>query len=141
MEKKIISEYCSKGFSIKSRHDKHVICVHTKVRNFPCHICDAKFATKTNLQRHSVIHSETQPFARQDCGKRFKHSEAFTRHKLVHTGEKPYKCSQCNFRCQQSYDRTKHYKKIHDMIVKKPNDISQSNFIQNQSNLNYQYKK
>ena len=94
-------------------------------------MCDAKFATKTNLQRHSVIHSETQPFARQDCGKRFKHSEAFTRHKLVHTGEKPYGCSQCNFRCQQSYDLTKHYKKIHDMIVKKPKDISQSNSIQN----------
>ena len=126
LEKKIICEYCSKPFAIKSTHDRHVVANHTKTRNFACKTCDFKCTTKPNLRRHEFIHSEDKPFDCKECEKRFRVKEALTRHKLVHTGKKPYGCGQCPFRCQQSYDLTKHYKKIHDMIVKNPKDILQS---------------
>jgi len=123
-EKTIVCEYCSKRFSIKSTHDKHVLAVHTKIRNFACDKCDAKCTSKENLRRHNFIHSDEKPFECQECGKRFRVKEALTRHNLVHTGEKPYGCGQCGFRCQQSYDMTKHYKKVHDMILKNPKEVS-----------------
>jgi len=124
LEKKFVCEYCAKKFAIKSQHDKHVVAIHTKVRNFACKQCDLKCTSKVNLRRHVVIHSDEKRFACPECGIRFKQKEALNRHKLVHSGEKPYGCGHCDFRCQQSYDLTKHYRKVHNMEVKNPKTIS-----------------
>jgi len=124
LEKKIICEYCSKKFAIKSQHDKHVIAIHTKVRKFSCDQCEVKCTSKVNLRRHVVIHSDEKRFACPECGMKFKQKNALDRHKLVHTGVKPYGCRQCDFRCQQSYDLTKHYRKVHETEVKNPKTVS-----------------
>eukprot|EP00092_Neocalanus_flemingeri_P097431 GFUD01124175.1.p1 GENE.GFUD01124175.1~~GFUD01124175.1.p1 ORF type:complete len:490 (+),score=96.58 GFUD01124175.1:36-1505(+) len=126
-EKTLVCEDCGKKFALKSQHDRHYVSMHTNIRNFACDQCDAKCSSKPNLKRHKRIHSEDKPYGCQDCGKSFKQDDALYRHKLVHSGEKPYGCSHCNFRCQQSYDLTKHYKKVHDMIVKNPKEVNVPN--------------
>ena len=93
LEKKFICEFCSKSFSIKYKHDRHVLSFHTKIKNFACDKCDYKGTSNINLKRHVLVHSDVKRFQCQECGMKFRVKEALTRHMLVHTGLKPYKCT------------------------------------------------
>lgn len=51
-ERAYLCEVCGAAFKTRSVHRKHVVNQHEKPSSFPCNICDRKFNTKYDLERH-----------------------------------------------------------------------------------------
>jgi len=66
-----------------------------KERSHKCSQCDAAFAQKSYLKRHSVIHTGIKEFECDFCHRMFTRLRSLKEHRRLHTGEKPYKCEFC----------------------------------------------
>lgn len=63
---------------------------HTEKRQFPCTVCEKKFARPYNLRMHSRIHTRETPYSCHWCVARFARSDNPYRHIQRH--EKHFKC-------------------------------------------------
>ena len=43
---------CDKSFYTSKALDKHIICIHEKVKTFTCSICEKSFTLEGNLRKH-----------------------------------------------------------------------------------------
>jgi hypothetical protein len=62
---------CSKQFKKGNQMVAHVERVHKKMLNYQCDVCGNKFATPTNLKKHSFTHTKNYPFNCAHCNKGF----------------------------------------------------------------------
>merc|ERR1712071_656690 len=62
---------CSKQFRKGNQMVSHVERVHKKMLNYQCEVCGNKFATPTNLKKHSFTHTKNYPFNCAHCNKGF----------------------------------------------------------------------
>ena len=86
---------CDKMFSQKGNLGIHFSTVHHKIKDFACHICPVKFATKRNLEQHIRTHTGDKPFKCQYCPKQFTQGGSLARHEMTHSGQKPFMCHLC----------------------------------------------
>ncbi|RZF38298.1 hypothetical protein LSTR_LSTR007896 [Laodelphax striatellus] len=81
------------------RHNQQV---HRLVKTLQCcHLCEHKFLTASQLQRHLRTHSGERPYSCTVCDYRSAQMDTLKAHFRTHTGEKPYSCAQCEFKCAQ----------------------------------------
>jgi len=78
------------GRPFKSRHllQRHVACVHLKLKPFKCDQCGRAFGRKEMLKQHRAAHTGRRDYVCGVCEKSFRQSASLYMHKLQHSGEK-----------------------------------------------------
>lgn len=106
--KRFFCDLC-KYESYQKAHIRSHMAVHTKQRNFQCHICDLRlqFQSQSALKSHIFFkHSIERPFIcdYENCTKSFKRKRLLTDHiRAIHMKERNFVC---NFPgCQQSFSK------------------------------------
>lgn len=72
--------------------------VSDKLQPFRCDICDRRYKSKCNLNRHkrtTHVPDDQKPFVCTICGKLFPLNCELRRHSRVHSSDRPFKCSFC----------------------------------------------
>ncbi|XP_049311619.1 uncharacterized protein LOC105222953 isoform X4 [Bactrocera dorsalis] len=77
-------DLCDKLFYIKMSRDEHIKCVHLKVRDRICPICNKAFSTAKQLRQHKEIHAIEKKYVCKICGKRFAQCSGLSGHVKTH---------------------------------------------------------
>ena len=97
-EKKYPCDKCPKVFNKAFHLKRHFMVKHSGVRNFPCTLCDKRYAMEEDLRQHMKTHTEG-PFPCCVCGKLVATQRNLQRHMLVHENRpntQVFKCTDCN---------------------------------------------
>ncbi|KAJ0066234.1 hypothetical protein NL108_004131 [Boleophthalmus pectinirostris] len=105
-DKKHQCSMCQKRFGTKWQLQKHII-IHTGEKPFSCSTCDKTFNQKAYLDQHEKIHSE-KPFSCSMCKRSFTTNGDLALHVKRHLREKPYICLFCEKSFSQKGDLNKH---------------------------------
>ena len=81
-----------------------------------CTMCEKKFYTFTNLQRHLYTHTGEKPHRCECCDKAFAQAGNLKTHRRTHTGEKPYKCATCKYSAAQKGQLITHCRGVHKQV-------------------------
>ncbi|XP_055628124.1 zinc finger protein 675-like [Toxorhynchites rutilus septentrionalis] len=101
-------ETCGKIFQNDSLLKQHDQFQHKKLPAACCKLCGRTFATKANLEKHSIVHSRERPYKCEKCPSSFKTSYALTKHTLLHQNVLPYECRYCDERFRTIATYAKH---------------------------------
>ncbi|XP_055083960.1 oocyte zinc finger protein XlCOF7.1-like [Periophthalmus magnuspinnatus] len=93
-KKKYECPICQKKFGTMPNLQRH-IRVHRGERPFSCLICEKTFTRKYNLNKHLKIHTGERPYSCSTCEKTFTQKSSLDAHVRTHTGERPFSCSTC----------------------------------------------
>ena len=96
--------------------EKLVKLAHEIEKSFDCSMCDAKFKTKGNLNKHfSEIHGKK--FKCSKCPKSFEGKKRLILHmEAVHEKKKPFQCSICPIKFVTKSHLKLHISTVHDRI-------------------------
>lgn len=78
---------CAKGFQISSKMTVHLKEVHVRERNYSCTMCDSKFFSKTQVQKHMVRHVGEKLFQCEVCQKAYARRQTLRDHMRTHNKE------------------------------------------------------
>ena len=95
---------------------KSDVRIHTGDVPFECKICNRRFKSNLDLNKHERVHTGEMPFECKTCKKRFNRSNSLKKHERIHTGEVPYECKTCKKRFKQS-STWKRHEMIHSGAV------------------------
>lgn len=88
-----ICDICKKKIKRSDNMKAHLSTVHKNEKNFPCKICNKKFATKFNQERHELLHSSQRPYNCDVCAKKFTQLQHLKTHQVrvhhVNISKKP----------------------------------------------------
>lgn len=90
-----VCDQCGKGFRSQSYLKKHLLCVHSDVRNYKCSMCEKSFKLSYCLTKHERVHTKVLDYDCQFCDKKFSTRWNMKAHMRRHTGDKPYSCVKC----------------------------------------------
>lgn len=86
---------CGKDFPRSSGLGRHIKEHHYGVKNWPCSICEKKFAARSARDDHENTHTNNRPFVCETCGKAFRQKASLHVHKLFHSDVRRFECSVC----------------------------------------------
>ena len=105
---------CSASENLK----RHIIFHHESYKKVQCTLCDRKFATKSDLDRH-IKNDHMHQNKCDHCSKYFAAKKSLKRHIItVHEGCKDYQCDQCTMAYGQSGDLKRHMIRAHQNVPK-----------------------
>lgn len=109
-----------------------IIGIHSGERPFPCEICDMRFTTSTNRDRHMLRHTGEKrkkwiattkhlvqyyhsfqlflAFKCDHCDRAFTQKGSLTNHLRKHLGDQIYKCEECGMGFPLQRELKEHYK-------------------------------
>lgn len=74
-------QQCNRKFRRQSDLNRHIRCVHEKIRPYGCPTCGLKFGLRNNLERHiSVAHGRTRRYRCTHCSSTFASEKALFEH-------------------------------------------------------------
>ncbi|KRT84783.1 zinc finger protein [Oryctes borbonicus] len=130
---------CSKGFSLQSLLQVHILGKHSKAKPFMCEECGKSFVTKPGLKihlkkhkneikedypcvvcgkvlhtrggltSHMNVHRLGKRFMCDICGKTFTQKVNMQQHCKQHTGDKPHGCDKCGKTFAEKSHLARHY--------------------------------
>ncbi|GJQ74615.1 putative metal ion binding protein [Trypoxylus dichotomus] len=130
---------CSKGFSLQSLLQVHIVGKHSKAKPFMCEECGKSFVTKPGLKihlkkhkneikedypcvvcgkvlhtrggltSHMNVHRLGKRFMCDICGKTFTQKVNMQQHCKQHTGDKPHGCDKCGKTFAEKSHLARHY--------------------------------
>ncbi|KAG5871593.1 hypothetical protein JTB14_022697 [Gonioctena quinquepunctata] len=94
--------HCDRLFASRYNLETHSV-THSGAKNHKCTTCEKSFSTKTGLKNHYATHNEDRLFQCEICAKTFKTNRRLYVHKLCHATEEKYECEIClqKFRVKQ----------------------------------------
>ena len=99
---------CNKRFPTINKLQRHERS-HTKIRPFPCPICQKPFRSKSNLNVHLKMHRK-KPYQCEYCRKRFDKQETMKKHQIIHLTGRPHQCKICGVAFRKPHHLTRHFK-------------------------------
>ena len=101
---------CGKSFASKLDLQKHSV-THVKVKLFPCEVegCDKTYVSEIAFKNHMYFHTGAKQFECDICQKKLSNSSALEKHQLVHTKEKNHICEYCGKSFSQKNGVKKHW--------------------------------
>lgn len=75
---------CGKCFQILSKMTVHVKEVHVREKNFACSMCDSRFFSKTQVQKHMVRHVGEKTHQCEVCKKAYARKQTLRDHMRTH---------------------------------------------------------
>ena len=113
-----VSTYCEYKCSAYENLKRHIIFHHESYKKVQCTLCDRKFATKSDLDRH-IKNDHMHQNKCDHCSKYFAAKKSLKRHIItVHEGCKDYQCDQCTMAYGQSGDLKRHMIRAHQNVPK-----------------------
>ena len=84
-------------------------------RPYLCHLCNSKFVSNDDLQKHiKRVHGE-KPFQCSTCDLKVATKYQLNSHvSAVHEGKKPFKCSKCTTSFAYKNSLKNHFKVVHE---------------------------
>ena len=99
---------CGKSLSSRGALENHLRMHQGASKMFPCNICNAKFASPSNVKRHQVVHTKEKPYECPTCGARFTQRSNLTYHMKNHLNIRNFSCVICNMNFINKALLTKH---------------------------------
>ncbi|CAH2234264.1 jg14219 [Pararge aegeria aegeria] len=87
---------CSKSFHIKSKMWAHMKEVHVREKNFACALCDQRFFSKTQVQKHMIKHVGEKIHHCEVCKKSYARKQTLRDHMRIHRDDRRFVCSVCS---------------------------------------------
>ena len=106
---KATCEICEKVLSSKKALRRHITLKHLKNGQHKCDLCDRRFCSIYELQRHMPVHTNVKAHVCLICDKKFKQAGPLSKHMKTHTGEKEFECKICKQRFSQKANLLGHY--------------------------------
>lgn len=75
---------CGKIYSSPINRKRHVDCMHLKLKDFTCSVCQRRLSSKQNYREHVSIHTGERPFCCSHCGLSFRQGSQLSQHKKTH---------------------------------------------------------
>ena len=73
-------EWCGKKFQREHSRRVHERTIHLNEKPFQCHICEKKFAQKSDARKHLQVHSGAKPYICLTCKRAFSQSSNMYTH-------------------------------------------------------------
>lgn len=87
---------CNRWFARKYKLNEHQK-THNGNKAFECLLCQKRYTTQTNLDRHiGVFHKKEQPHSCITCKKTFAQLSTLRLHQSVHVNEREFCCDSCD---------------------------------------------
>ena len=95
---------CAKPSNYQRNLDMHINIAHTDMNEHPCHMCEQKFGTRSNLKRHlmeqhnitqfgnSIYPEEVKVFTCLVCATVFKRKQHLKEHEMTHMDNDKFTC-------------------------------------------------
>lgn len=104
---------CGKKYSKREHLTRHVAAAHSstsKEKPFQCSLCQARFAYKHGLVRHTNRShlNQDKPYQCGVCQLAFKKKSLLQAHSYVHTGVLPFECDVCEERFPKRFLLNRH---------------------------------
>lgn len=105
---------CGNEYLSKYNLQRHVECVHLKLKKFQCSICQKLFSSKQILREHYFVHIGFEPFYCVTCNKSFRQASLLSLHKRFHKSEGTTSVVRSNFQGVQDLE----FEKIEEKVEK-----------------------
>ena len=92
-DKKQVCDICDKRYKTFPELEKHKIS-HTGERPYECDFCEKTFNLKYTLLQHQKLHLDKKRYTCEQCGKNYPTTSSLNRHFASH-GEKKFSCEHC----------------------------------------------
>jgi uncharacterized Zn-finger protein len=86
---------CSAKFAKMTNLNRHML-LHKGEKKFKCDQCYKSYCTAHALKEHSLYHQSVRNYGCKVCGKKYTTSSLLKRHMITHNTHKPYVCPYCN---------------------------------------------
>lgn len=107
---------CLQKFMSKRLLGEHFRIQHCK--SYECEVCGLAVGSPSALKHHiKYRHSENRPYSCELCENKFKSFCDLQRHSFTHSKEAPFSCDQCEFVCRSNQSLTKHFKEVHESVT------------------------
>ncbi|XP_055588517.1 zinc finger protein 82 homolog isoform X2 [Uranotaenia lowii] len=108
-------DLCEKRFAFANQLKQHRT-IHTGEKPFRCELCMKSFRRMYSYKEHMAIHQNSNTYDCEQCGKKFNRPRYLAAHMLTHTEERPFACSICSSRYKSNGELTKHVRAKHDKL-------------------------
>nr|XP_036233327.1 uncharacterized protein LOC106618895 isoform X1 [Bactrocera oleae] len=113
-------QHCEQRFERRALKVEHEVRAHTKQFEWFCSFCSKGFATRRDMEIHTLVHTGEHRCVCEHCGKGFRLKHQMTEHvKIMHERLKRFKCTMCPkdfFRKRQLDDHVRAHLNIRDKI-------------------------
>lgn len=107
---------CQETYFEVAKFRAHFQTVHTD-DNYVCSCCGLKFASKRDLQCHTVVHTQEKLFPCTVCSKSFARKRNLVQHMWIHNEHKRFGCSLCKKIFNQRVSWRTHMKSHHPGLI------------------------
>jgi len=112
-------EICKKRFTRWFHARRHMVMVHSEVRNHPCSECGAQFKLKSHLKAHiEHVHLDGRSQPCPHCSKQFASASNLTRHiDGAHLKQRSFSCTHCSKEYHSKYNLDRHMRNSHQNSI------------------------